>query len=152
IVTNSSQVATSTAVVVRPVAPGLFTRNGSGHGAPAGQILCVHADGTQDAPQDVAVFDRSQAQWAPAPVSLGGPSDTAYLVLYGTGIRHYNQKPVASVGDQPIPVAFAGAQATFPGLDQVNLILPRSLIGAGTVDVSLTVDGVVSNTVLLAFQ
>lgn len=152
IVTNANRAALSTTLTVAPVAPGLFTLNSTGQGAPAGQIIRVHDDGTQDAPQDVAVFDKVQNQWVPAPIDLGAPTDSVYLILYGTGFRHYSAMPVCTIAGQPILLAFAGAQGGFPGLDQVNLVLPQSLRGAGTVDVRLTVDSAVSNSVTLAFQ
>ena len=38
-------------------------------------------------------------------------------------------------------------KAAFAGLDQVNLLLPRSLAGRGDVDVALTVDGKAANIV-----
>jgi len=39
------------------------------------------------------------------------------------------------------------ASARVCGLDQLNLIVPRSLAGRGEVDVVLTVDGRTANTV-----
>jgi len=38
------------------------------------------------------------------------------------------------------------------GLDQVNVLIPRSLIGRGEVDVVLTVDGKPANTVRVAIK
>ena len=112
----------------------------------------VHADGSQDAPQDVAVFDTSRNEWVPTPISLGVSVDTTYLVLYGTGIRRHSLVAVCTIAGLQVPVAFAGAQSAFPGLDQVNVALPRSLRGAGSVDVTLMVDGVASNTVTVVIQ
>ena len=44
-------------------------------------------------------------------------------------------------------------QGQFVGLDQVNLgPLPRSLTGRGEVDIVLTVDGKVANTVTVTIQ
>jgi uncharacterized protein (TIGR03437 family) len=48
-----------------------------------------------------------------------------------------------------VPVQYAGAQPSFPGLDQVNVLLPASLSGTGNANVVLTVDGQVSNTVMV---
>jgi uncharacterized protein (TIGR03437 family) len=44
-------------------------------------------------------------------------------------------------------VDYVGPQPDTPGLDQLNVKLPRSLAGVGEVDVVLTVDGKPSNTV-----
>ena len=69
--------------------------------------------------------------------------------MFGTGIRFRSDLAAATakVGGVDAQVTFAGPQGTFQGLDQVNVRLPRSLIGRGEVDVSLTVNGKVSNTV-----
>jgi uncharacterized protein (TIGR03437 family) len=54
-------------------------------------------------------------------------------------------------GSSLVP-AYAGAQGTYPGFDQINVTLPRSFIGRGVVDVYVTVDGVRSRTVKLEFR
>ena len=72
-----------------------------------------------------------------------------YLVLYGTGIRSRSDLNAvqAQLGGLNSPVAYAGEQKDFVGLDQVNVLLPRTLSGRGEIDVALTVDGRASNTV-----
>jgi len=50
------------------------------------------------------------------------------------------------------PVLFAGPQGDFPGLDQINLQLPKTLAGRGGVDLELTVDGVQANVVHLVIN
>jgi uncharacterized protein (TIGR03437 family) len=71
------------------------------------------------------------------------------LTLYGTGFR--NRSSLANVqvtvNGVSVPVQYAGAQPSFPGLDQVNISLPAALSGAGIANVVLTVDGQASNTV-----
>lgn len=144
-VTNSNAPAGAGVVPIQiniaSVAPGLFTASANGKGLAAAQIIRVRADGTQ-------TLENVSA----APINIG--SDTLYLVLYGTGIR--NRKSDASVtcaiNGQNLPVAYAGSQSQFPGLDQVDVLLPSSLKGAGQVNVTLTVDGEVSNTATLTFQ
>ncbi len=56
------------------------------------------------------------------------------------------------IGSTTLPVAYAGPQLQFVGEDQVNVPLPKSLRGAGTVAVLLTVDGQAANTVTLSFR
>jgi hypothetical protein len=144
--TNPVGITFTTAVTIANIAPGIFTADGSGKGAPAGQVIRVHADGSQDASESISA----------APIDLGASSDTVYLLLYGTGIRHQSSATAAftcsacTAGD--LPVAFAGAQPSIMGLDQVNLAIPQSLRGAGQALLTLSVDGVSSNTVMLSFQ
>jgi uncharacterized protein (TIGR03437 family) len=146
VVTNAAQNSFATGITVTPVAPGLFTTDGSGAGTPAGQIVRAHADGSQEAPQDITA----------APIDLGAPSDTVFLVLYGTGIRHQTTAtamfvcPGCAAG--AFPVAFAGAQPSLAGLDQVNVAVPPALRGAGPVSLTVVADNATSNTVTLNFR
>jgi uncharacterized protein (TIGR03437 family) len=80
-------------------------------------------------------------------------SDQVFLVLYGTGIRHRSSDAnvFATVNGVSVP-AESAAQGTYPGLDQVNLQLPHSLAGAGTVDVALMVEGQAANTIRVSIQ
>ncbi len=54
------------------------------------------------------------------------------------------------IGGRNAPVIFLGAQGGFTGLDQMNVELPFfDFAGLGEVDLVLTVDGIVANTVRL---
>jgi uncharacterized protein (TIGR03437 family) len=81
------------------------------------------------------------------PVDLGATGDV-YLVLYGSG-RGNTTMATATIGGVASTVAFAGAQGQYAGLDQYNLIVPRSLAGRGRVPVVLTLDGKTSNPVYI---
>jgi uncharacterized protein (TIGR03437 family) len=51
-----------------------------------------------------------------------------------------------------LAVEFAGAQGTLAGLDQVNVALASELRGAGSVQLTLVVNGVRSNTMRVMLQ
>ncbi|HLK47722.1 MAG TPA: hypothetical protein VKT49_06290 [Bryobacteraceae bacterium] len=123
---------------VRTVAPGLFTADASGGG--------VAAATTGSGP----IFSCSAAGCSAVPLDVGGASPV-YVSLYATGIRHRSSvsNVMCTVDGLSVPVLFAGAQATFPGLDQVNIQLPASLKGMGAADLVCTVDGQATNTVRL---
>lgn len=53
------------------------------------------------------------------------------------------------IGDQPIPLIYAGSQNTLAGLDQINARLPHTLAGRGLVELVVTVGTQASNKVLL---
>ena len=129
----------STPVTIGADAPGLFTADGSGQGAPAAQVIAVNADGTQSDP-------------APATVPIDVSGGQVYLVLYGTGIRHAAGAPVCSMNGRPAQVLYGGAQGSIGGLDQVNVLLPAGLRGGGTVTVNVSVDGVAANPVTLTIR
>jgi len=130
------------------VAPGLFTANSSGLGVPAATVLRVKADGTLIY-EFVAQFDPAKSQFVPAPIDLGPESDQVFLILFGTGWRFRSDLPAVkcSIGGVNSEVLFAGAQGDFVGLDQMNVRLPRSLVGHGEIDLAVTVDGKTANTV-----
>jgi uncharacterized protein (TIGR03437 family) len=85
---------------------------------------------------------------------LGAASDQVFLILFGTGIRHRSglEAVKSKVGEIDAPVTFAGAQGALIGLDQVNLLLPRSLIGRGEVNVALIVDGQPANAIIVGVK
>ena len=56
------------------------------------------------------------------------------------------------LGGSEIVPSFAGPQGTLAGIDQLNVEVPRSLIGRGEVDVNLTIDGRMANTVRVAIK
>ncbi|MCI0351571.1 MAG: hypothetical protein L0Z53_19280 [Acidobacteriales bacterium] len=152
-ITTGDSIASAGTVQIAAVAPGLFTANASGQGFAAAVALRVKADGTQSF-EPVARFDAAVQQFVAIPIDLGPESDQVFLILFGTGIRLRSSLSAvsANLGGVDAQVAFAGAQDGFVGLDQVNVRLPRSLIGRGAVDVALTVDGQAANTVKVSIK
>lgn len=116
---------------VANVAPSLYTLNTAGLAAATADTGTVFAC-------------VPQCQPVPLPVP-------AALSLYATGLRQ-GSRTTASVGGVPLPVLYSGPQPTFPGLDQVNVVLPASLAGRGAVEIQLTVDGVRANPVTLVIR
>lgn len=129
-------------------APGLFTANGDGWDAASGTLLRVTAAG-EVISSGLTRFDEAVGRWVPAPVNLGVGNDQAYLVLYGTGLGGVTRATVAGLD---VPLEYAGPQGSYPGLDQVNLRLPRLLANFGTVDVVVWAGEERSNTVRIQIQ
>ncbi|MFN0112509.1 MAG: putative Ig domain-containing protein, partial [Blastocatellia bacterium] len=132
---------------VAKVAPDLFTANASGTGVPSAYVLRVR-NGAQTT-ETVANPDFSAI-----PIDLGPETDIVYLVLFGGGIRNRTKPESISVNLGGVVKTLNLAQfedgyasTQFVGLDQVNVLLPRTLIGKGLIDLVLTVDGKVANTV-----
>jgi len=149
--TTSSGAHITGDVTVAPVAPALFTANETGRGIAAALVVIGHADGSQTFIPYVATCSSSGCK--PIPISLGSTTDIAYLELFGTGIRGANFSTVtAMVGNTTCPVAFAGPQGQYFGLDQVNVQLPHSLTGSGMVNVALAVAGQTANIVTVDIQ
>lgn len=87
----------------------------------------------------------------PTPIDLGADTDAVYLVLFGSGLGKNPQVSV-NIGGITMTPAFAGAQGTYTGLDQYNLLLPRSLAGKGKASVVVTADGRASNQVNISIK
>jgi uncharacterized protein (TIGR03437 family) len=138
---------------VAAVAPGLFTANGDGQGAPSAVAMRVKADG-QASYEPVAQFDSAQRRFVPRPLDLGATPDEVFLILYGTGLRNRQSLSTVSVriGGVDAPALYAGSLPLYAGLDQINARLPRSLIGRGEVEVVVTVDGKAANKVRINIQ
>jgi hypothetical protein len=87
-VTTSGGVSASTMVLITYTSPGIFSANGTGQGVAAAQLVTTHANGSQDLLPAVATYNSTQKAWVANPISLGTATDTATLVLYGTGVRY----------------------------------------------------------------
>ena len=126
----------SGSVLVRAAAPGVFTNDASGAGP--GSIL-------------------NAVTYLAAPFLVQTPENGAdtrtRIAVYGTGLR-YADKVTALARDaagslnlQVLSVEYAGLAPGYFGLDQVNLLVPPDLDGAGTVSLSLTADDNAANVV-----
>ncbi|MEO6726416.1 MAG: IPT/TIG domain-containing protein [Blastocatellia bacterium] len=130
------------------VAPGLFTASATGQGPPAATVLRLKANGQQSF-EPLARFDAAQNKYVLIPIDLGPEGEQVFIILFGTGFRFNNGLASVGVkiGGTDSEVLYAGVAPDFVGLDQSNVRIPRSLIGRGEVDLVMTVNGKVANTV-----
>jgi uncharacterized protein (TIGR03437 family) len=141
---NSGGGTQTQTIQLGPVAPGMFTFNAAG--LVAGSVLRVSGDGTQTA-ENFYQLDGSGAV-VPVAIDLGPATDQVFLILYGTGFRAAGTAGTSmTIGGQNAQVSFAGPQGAFAGLDQVNVLVPRSLAGSGSVSIVLTASRQNANTV-----
>ncbi len=135
-------------ITIAPVAPSLFTVNGSGLAA----AYAVRVSGAAQIFEAADGLD-STGGFTPTPISMGSGSDQVYLSLFGTGLEGATTSNTSvTVNGVAGTVTYLGPQGSVPGLDQINLLLPSSLAGAGSVNVQLTAAGVVSNQVQITIQ
>jgi uncharacterized protein (TIGR03437 family) len=140
-------------VEIANVSTGIFSANTDGLGVSAAQILRI--SGTQLTYESVTTYDAGSGKYVPLPIDLGPVTDDVFLVLYGTGFRFRSSGSAVSlkVGGRTLPALYAGAVDLYIGLDQLNSSkLPRDLIGAGVVNVEVTIDGKPANTTTVAFK
>ncbi|NOT62731.1 MAG: hypothetical protein HOP19_21190, partial [Acidobacteria bacterium] len=131
---------TGTAQIVQ-ADPALFPLNGTGTGVPAANFLRIKASGAQ-VHEDVFQWDAANQRFTPKPVDLGPSTEIVYLVLYGTALRYADRTSVrVLIGSEERSTTLFGANPNFVGVDQVNVPIPRSLIGRGIVSVSVAALG-----------
>ncbi len=152
-VTSADGYVTSCALPVAPVAPGLFSANASGSGLASGLVLYTKANQTQRY-EPLARFDRSLNRYLAVPAVVDTPDETAYLILFGTGLRGRSDLSGinARIGTTALAVNYCGPVNSLPGLDQLNLALPASLAGSGNVQVTISIDGKTANALRFNVQ
>jgi uncharacterized protein (TIGR03437 family) len=136
-VVNTATPAGSEAVVVTSPAG---TQNGTvtvGLDAPPG-LFSLFGSGTRDG----AILNAVTFLLGDFSTHTAGSS--TYLALFATGLTG---TPTVTIGGVPVTVTFSGAAPCCAGLQQINVMLPDSLAGAGRVPVVATVNGHASNTV-----
>jgi len=151
-VTNSQGNAAIEETQILPIAPGLFTANSTGQGVPAAVALRIKADGSQFY-EPVVQFDQTQNRFVPLPIDLGDATDQVFLVIFGTGFRNGDQSVIdATIEGQIVEVVYAGPQPDFTGLDQINLRLPRRVLGRGEIAIDILFDDQKANQVMIAVK
>ncbi|MFN0120842.1 MAG: hypothetical protein ACKV2V_10100 [Blastocatellia bacterium] len=123
--------ATTGEVLVKAVAPGMFSANADGAGIATALATRVDAAGNQTY-QPLSGYDTAEQRFVPVPLNPGAATDQTFLILFGTGWR---------------------AQSEFAGLDQINVgPLPRTLAGRNAVNVDVRIDSKRANRVSLTIQ
>jgi len=146
VTTGAGTTVNGTADIAR-TSPGLYTANLQGTGVASAFALTVDATGAQS---QALVFDPNTLQ--PASIALRA-GEQVYLLLFGTGIRGFQQSVTATLGGEAVPVLGAVAQGQFAGLDQVNIgPLPATLAARGEVNLVLSVDGQSANSVAVVVR
>ncbi len=128
VVTNSEGFQSRGSVESLRAAPGVFTFSGDGLGE--GAIL--NADTMRTGP-----FDPTNSNLR--------------LVIFSTGARNALNVSV-DAGGRAVTVESVVVSPTMPGLDEIHVLVPADLRGAGTVDLIVTADGRDSNPVTVSFS
>ncbi len=147
---NGANIAQGTANI-DTVSPGLFAANVNGQGVAAAVIL-RRRNGV-DTFEPVAQFNSAVNRFDPIQIDLGPDGDQVFLIAFGSGFRAAPPSAIsATIGGTPSPLVVSAAAPGFAGLDQVNILIPRSLIGRKLLDVAFTASGRTANTVQISVQ
>ena len=89
-------------------------------------------------------------------IDVGPETDVVYLVLWVSGVRGRRSLDSVTVmiAGIELEAEYAGAQSESPGVDQLNVRLPRfpAVAWHGQVPIQLNVDGKLSNAAILEFK
>ncbi|MGH9934797.1 MAG: hypothetical protein ACREAM_01045, partial [Blastocatellia bacterium] len=108
-VTNANSKAMVEETQVLTIAPGVFTANANGRGAPTALALRVKSDGSQRF-EPVFRFDPAQNKFVSVEIDLGDETDQVFLVLFATGLRSGDPSVIqAEIGGGFANVLFVGA-------------------------------------------
>jgi uncharacterized protein (TIGR03437 family) len=120
---GSPYVPKGVAVPISTLAPSLFS---VGQGVAAANAVRITTAG--QVAVSVASCTGSVCSAVPIDVSDG----PVYLSLYGTGFALASTAgSTCTLNTTGLPATYSGPQGQFTGLDQVNVLLPASLAGAG---------------------
>ncbi len=143
---GSTQTATN--VQIAPVAPALFTVNGLGLAA----AYATRVSATGAVTTEPAFGLNAQRSYSATPINMGSATDKVYLTIYATGVQAAGIANVAvTVNGVNVSVLYAG-YGGYSGVDQINVQLPASLAGSGTVALQVTASGIAANTVQIDIQ
>ncbi|HEX8422783.1 MAG TPA: Ig-like domain-containing protein, partial [Pyrinomonadaceae bacterium] len=117
-------------VSVLPAAAGVFTERGDGSGAAVAL--------------DAETFLRSPFD------PTGSNNRPRRLTIFSTGVRHA-KNVVVNIGGRELTPENVSPSHDLPGLDEIHVLLPRSLAGAGVVPLRVRADGRESNPTTLTF-
>jgi uncharacterized protein (TIGR03437 family) len=146
-VTSGTQTVATGQATVTALAPALFTLNTSNLAAAYAE--CVSSGGAQTVEDPFEVVNGTiQA----LPLNLKACAQTV-LQLYATGLDIATAAAVqATIGTTPATVQSAGPGGMLPWIDEVDVVIPQSLVGAGNVPVVITAGGLSSNMVYVTIQ
>jgi uncharacterized protein (TIGR03437 family) len=149
-VNNGSAVFTANNVEIAAVAPGILTVNGSG--LAAAQAVVVSATGAQTTQPSYTTS--STGAVVPNTIPVGTGAAQTYLLLFGTGIANAGTAlTTVTINGVSATVTYAGtAGSSYPGIDQVNVLIPPKAAGSGNVNVQLTAEGVTANPVQVTLK
>lgn len=154
-VTRNGSLTHTGKINVVSVAPALFTANANGTGVPAAIALRLASNNAQSTETLAQLVNN---RWATKAINLGPTGERVFLILFLCGIRYLPNSDGNStngvaenvrvlVGGLEQTPTFAAKQGGLVGVDQINVEIPRALLGTGRVKVTVLGGGRTSNEV-----
>ena len=142
-VTNSDSSVLGGRVNVVSLAPGIFSARSNGQGTAA-------AVWTTDGVNFQSVLNPDGTE---RPLPAGSATSPTFLILFTTGMSSATASAVSvSIGGANVTPTFAGPVPGLVGLEQINMVIPPSLAGGGSVPIRVTTGGRTTNAVTVRIQ
>ncbi len=145
-VMRSDGSSSAAGIIITGVAPGFWSATNDARGPAIGQATVRSADG-RTAVTPLSECSQAGCRTVAIPLTPGAP---ATVRLDASGLRNAGSKAAlqVTVDGVTVPVlSFGPAQG--PGRDQLTILLPGAFSGRGEVDLTVRLDGEVSNVVRL---
>ncbi|HWD00012.1 MAG TPA: IPT/TIG domain-containing protein [Candidatus Sulfopaludibacter sp.] len=144
-VTNGTVTSNTVTVPLAPTAPGMFSTNQSG----AGLAAIRHADFTLVNAASPAVGGETVLLYL---TGMGAVNPTVADGVGATVLTNTVSQPVVLVGGMQATVAFSGLAPGFPGLYQMNVVLPAFPSGPNTLPLAISTGNAFHDQVVIAVQ
>lgn len=128
VITNSDGFQSRENITVLRAAPGIFTGTGDG----LGEATILNADTLQPAP-------------------FNPTSGNLRLIVFATGVRNGTTVSITAAG-RVLTLESIAHTANMPGMDEIHVLVPADLRGAGRVDLAVRADGRESNPASVEFS
>ncbi|HYE64713.1 MAG TPA: hypothetical protein VD966_03965, partial [Pyrinomonadaceae bacterium] len=154
------RVARGTATMA-PLVPAMFTLDGKGTGAGAVLNAATYRPGPFDVTtqENLSTDKRTRLLIFATGISSGAANtnlsndlSTRSGVIANLAESVVVKARTSGGVTHQLAVEFAGAQSNLAGLDQISVVLPSSLRGAGNLTLSLTIGGQSSNEVTVSIR
>ncbi|MBI1764396.1 MAG: hypothetical protein HYR56_23460 [Acidobacteria bacterium] len=140
-------------LTITNAAPAIFTANANGAGVPAAIALRVAANNAQTTETIAQLINN---RWTTKAINLGPTGERVFLMLFLCGIRNLPNSDGNSgngvaenvrvlIGGIETTPSFAAKQGSLAGVDQINVEVPRALLGRGRVKLTVLGGGFASN-------
>src|SRR5262245_35380875 len=136
-VLSDGKEVTRQVIGVYKTAPAIFTHDSSGRGFPAAVLVRARANGDQIY-ESLMQRDERTGELSMRPIDLSDESERVFIALFLSGVRrasdpnndgNLNEMIRVEINGFEFTPSYAGVQSEFPGTEQVNIELPRQLIG-----------------------
>jgi uncharacterized protein (TIGR03437 family) len=143
VVTVNGVASVAKAVSVAPVSPNMFSLAGSGF------AIAINPDGSLAAPAgSIPGFPARPAKSGDALILLAnglGPVDSAIASgAPGLPVRNTTTVPQVLIGGVGAVVQFSGLSPQFPGINQINIVVPSGVSG-NAVPLQIRTGGIISS-------